>query len=333
MSCISSISLEGRTKRCPLLPLRRRAGGPTCWRIRKLSPYREGPPAPRSGPQASCPRPRPPPSGGRALLLPPRSRGTPALSSVRARFHGRLRRGAPGIGEPEDAHIPFRGRAFPVAPAVSGGAAPGRAAMDQGPRSCQGRSTGYGTALAREVSDVKQSAARGEVRKALPAVSKKTLVFVLEGDFVETWEQTREAVERLAGKCLSDIEVFDLMCAEALSSYAFTPAHGLKHRDFKDNGGDSERIRRLVLERDGWKCTRPGCRCRSGLEVNHIIPRSRGGPDADWNCHTVCAVCHAAITRGLLKVRGRAPDGLTWEGPFGVIEKPLPLADPIHARS
>jgi len=34
---------------------------------------------------------------------------------------------------------------------------------------------------------------------------------------------------------------------------------------------------------------------------------------------------HAAITEGRLKVKGRAPDGLTWEGPFGVIEKPLPL--------
>jgi hypothetical protein len=33
-----------------------------------------------------------------------------------------------------------------------------------------------------------------------------------------------------------------------------------------------------------------------------------------------------AITQGRLKVSGRAPDGLTWEGPFGVIEKPLPLS-------
>ena len=45
----------------------------------------------------------------------------------------------------------------------------------------------------------------------------------------------------------------------------------------------------------------------------------------DGRLHTVCAVCHAAITEGRLKVKGRAPDGLTWEGPFGVIERPLPL--------
>ena len=34
---------------------------------------------------------------------------------------------------------------------------------------------------------------------------------------------------------------------------------------------------------------------------------------------------------GRLKVSGRAPDGLTWEGPFGVIEKPLPLSMPEQA--
>jgi hypothetical protein len=85
---------------------------------------------------------------------------------------------------------------------------------------------------------------------------------------------------------------------------------------------------RSIAERDGWKCTRPGCRCRTGLQGNDIIPRSQGGPDEAWNKHTVCAVCHLAITEGRLKVSGGAPDGLTWEGPFGVIEKPLPLASP-----
>jgi hypothetical protein len=54
-----------------------------------------------------------------------------------------------------------------------------------------------------------------EVRKALPPVAKRTLVLILEGDALETWEQTREAVERLAGKSLSDMEVFDLMCAKS----------------------------------------------------------------------------------------------------------------------
>ena len=37
-------------------------------------------------------------------------------------------------------------------------------------------------------------------------------------------------------------------------------------------------------------------------------------------------VCHTAIERGLLKATGRAPDEITWEGPFGVIEEPLEAA-------
>ena len=157
-----------------------------------------------------------------------------------------------------------------------------------------------------------------EVKKKQPPTTRKSLFLVLEGDRVEAWEQAREALERLAGKTLSDIEVFDLMCAEALCTYATTPAFG----DGPETDGGYVR---KVAERDGWKCTRPGCSNRTALTANHIVPRARCGPDDTWNLHTVCAVCHAAITEGRLKVKGRAPNRLTWEGPLGVIEKPLPL--------
>jgi hypothetical protein len=157
-----------------------------------------------------------------------------------------------------------------------------------------------------------------EVRSVLPPVRKKTLVFVLEGDMLEQWEQAREACERLAGQTLSETQALELMCAEMLCTYATTPP--FDPEDEEDGG-----FARNVAERDSWICSRPGCRCRSGLTANHIIPRSQSGPDEDWNLHLVCAACHLAITEGRLKVSGRAPDGLTWEGPFGVIEKPLPL--------
>jgi hypothetical protein len=160
-----------------------------------------------------------------------------------------------------------------------------------------------------------------EVKQTLPPVKKKTLVLVLENEMLDVWEQTREACERLAGKTLSDIEVFDLMCAEVLCTFAATPP--FDPEDEEDGG-----YVRSIAERDGWKCSRPGCRCRTGLQGNHIIPRSQGGSDEDWNKHTVCAACHLAITEGRLTVSGRAPDGLAWEGPFGVIEKPLPLSGP-----
>lgn len=158
-----------------------------------------------------------------------------------------------------------------------------------------------------------------EVRRALPPVKKKVLTFVLEGELVDVWEQTREAIERLAGKSLTDLEVLDLLCAEALCTYAVTPAFPSKD---EAEGG----FVRKIIERDRWRCTRPGCSSRTALTGNHIRPRARGGTDDESNLHTVCAVCHRAITDGRLKVRGRAPHELIWEGPFGVIEKPLPLA-------
>jgi hypothetical protein len=135
-----------------------------------------------------------------------------------------------------------------------------------------------------------------QVRQTLPPVRKKTLVLVLEDDRLEAWEQTREACERLAGKTLNDIEVFDLMCAETLCTYALTPAFGDKDECGESDEGDGsdeskERaggFARNVAERDGWICSRPGCSNRSALTGNHIIPRSRGGPDEDWNIHLVC---------------------------------------------
>jgi hypothetical protein len=162
-----------------------------------------------------------------------------------------------------------------------------------------------------------------EVKQTLPPAKKKTLVLVLEGDMLNVWEQTREACERLAGKTLTDMEVFDLMCAEVLCTYATTPPFDPEK---EDDGGAV----RSIAERDGWKCTRPGCRSRTALQGDHIVPRSQGGSDRDWNKTTLCAVCHHAKTTGIVKVSGRAPDGLTWEGPFGVIEKPLPLSMPTN---
>jgi cytochrome c553 len=162
-----------------------------------------------------------------------------------------------------------------------------------------------------------------EVKQTLPPLKKKTLVLVLEGDMLNVWEQTREACERLAGKTLTDMEVFDLMCAEVLCTYATTPPFD-PEKD--DDGG----FVRSIAERDGWRCTRPGCRARTALQGDHIKARSQGGSDKDWNKTTLCAACHHAKTTGILKVSGRAPDGLTWEGPFGVIEKPLPLPEPTN---
>lgn len=54
-----------------------------------------------------------------------------------------------------------------------------------------------------------------EVKNELPPEKKRVLVLVLDESRIEVWERVREGLERLAGKTLSDIEVHDLMCAEA----------------------------------------------------------------------------------------------------------------------
>lgn len=55
------------------------------------------------------------------------------------------------------------------------------------------------------------------------------------------------------------------------------------------------RVRRAVLDRDGWRCRRCG---RAGrMEVDHVIPLDRGG--APWdpaNLQTLCRSCHIRKT-------------------------------------
>jgi hypothetical protein len=53
-------------------------------------------------------------------------------------------------------------------------------------------------------------------------------------------------------------------------------------------------IRWQVFQRDQWKCVSCGRNSHSGaiLHVDHIIPRSRGGPDTLDNYQTLCDVCN-----------------------------------------
>src|SRR3954465_11678706 len=49
--------------------------------------------------------------------------------------------------------------------------------------------------------------------------------------------------------------------------------------------------RRAVLARDSWTCQYCGSR-KSGLTVDHVIPRSRGGKSVWENIVAPCASCH-----------------------------------------
>jgi hypothetical protein len=71
------------------------------------------------------------------------------------------------------------------------------------------------------------------------------------------------------------------------------------------------------FERDGWRCTVPGCTARKNLQSHHIRFRSAGGPDEPWNRTTLCAHHHQRGVHGsfggTVRIRGTAPDGLVFE--------------------
>ena len=74
----------------------------------------------------------------------------------------------------------------------------------------------------------------------------------------------------------------------------------------------SPKISRAVLLRDG-RCRCPGCGRRRGLQVHHLVPRSRGGTDDIANLAAVCPPHHRLLVpHGLLALVGNpnVPDGL-----------------------
>ena len=50
------------------------------------------------------------------------------------------------------------------------------------------------------------------------------------------------------------------------------------------------RIRRRVLDRDGWRCR--SCGKAGRLEVHHVVPVEQGGTDAPINLQVLCVSCH-----------------------------------------
>ncbi len=73
-----------------------------------------------------------------------------------------------------------------------------------------------------------------------------------------------------------------------------------------------------VFERDGWRCTVPGCTSCRNLHAHHVVFRSAGGGDEDENLTTLCAAHHQhGVHAGVIRVSGRAPGALVFELPLG----------------
>jgi hypothetical protein len=81
-------------------------------------------------------------------------------------------------------------------------------------------------------------------------------------------------------------------------------------------GAKDRRVRRehRVFERDGWRCTVPGCSSYRNLHDHHIVFRAAGGSDDLGNRTTLCAWHHLrGVHKALVNCRGAAPNGLFFE--------------------
>jgi hypothetical protein len=70
--------------------------------------------------------------------------------------------------------------------------------------------------------------------------------------------------------------------------------------------------RELVWSREHARCCVPGCRATRNLACHHLEFRSRGGDHDPSNLVLICDGHHKVLHEGLLVIRGRAPDQLTF---------------------
>lgn len=70
------------------------------------------------------------------------------------------------------------------------------------------------------------------------------------------------------------------------------------------------RLRRRILERDGYRCR--ACGRPGRLEVDHVVPVSRGGGDDPANLQALCRTCHIDKTAGENQSGGADPERAAW---------------------
>src|SRR5262249_31576275 len=74
-------------------------------------------------------------------------------------------------------------------------------------------------------------------------------------------------------------------------------------------------LQQRVRAPDRHFCQVPRC-SRAAAHAHHILPRSQGGPDDDWNLVSLCAAHHLfGIHGGRIRVTGRRR--MSWSGNSG----------------
>lgn len=113
-------------------------------------------------------------------------------------------------------------------------------------------------------------------------------------------------VEHVEGPQESESRALELMCEHALDEWSRheTPELRREHK---------------VVNRDGYRCSMPGCTSYRNLHAHHTDYRSLGGSDEMENQTTLCASHHQHDVHGAgrTRVRGRAPYALRFDLPVG----------------
>jgi len=126
---------------------------------------------------------------------------------------------------------------------------------------------------------------------------------------------TRRLLEAQTGRLPPEEEAFEAMIDHALRTWGVDdPWLADRSRAARQASRGGVGRMRAVLERDGWRCTIPGCTSQRNLHVHHLRFRSAGGSDALGNLTTLCAAHHQrGVHGGIVRVGGEAPDALWFE--------------------
>lgn len=110
----------------------------------------------------------------------------------------------------------------------------------------------------------------------------------------------RRRIERQTSRLPTEGQAFEAMLEHVFAAW----------------GAQNERVRRehRVFERDGWRCTVPGCSSRRNLHDHHIVFRAVGGDNELGNRTTLCAWHHLrGVHAGIVRCVGDAPDQLRFD--------------------
>lgn len=106
-------------------------------------------------------------------------------------------------------------------------------------------------------------------------------------------ERLRAVLRRLGGPFGDEVEAFDrrmeLVNVRCQDQRALDAEEAERKRLERI---ELERLRPFVYERDGYRCRR--CGAEEPLSVDHIIPRSKGGPTTLENLQTLCCPCNSS---------------------------------------